>query len=1511
MVATSPTTTWSSNAARVSLIERARALAVPAALIGIMLLAALLRFTGQNWDEGQNLHPDERFITMVATGLQWPSGPGEYFDTATNPLNPYNLEGTPTFIYGTFPLYAAKLWGDISGHNVYGDFHLASRSVSAFFDLLTVFFLFLIGRRLFNEKVGLLASLLYALSVHPIQLSHFGTFDLTASALCVMAFYFALRANDNGRWWEFLLTGLMVGLALASKLSALPIAAVMAIPLIEQLRINGPDAFWNRKGRTGVPVLLGVFLAGLIAFWTFRIVQSMAFAGPGLLDISFNPQWTADVDYWRNVQSGEYDGNPSTQWANRAPIIFILKNYVLWGVGPVLGIVSLLALGLMSVRVLTARRWPPTWQLFLIAWPAFHLVYYGIGFIKTMRYTVSAYPFMALLAAGLLYEIWGRIGQRWPKYAWAGLIPIVLVIVPTAFWAFAFTSIYTNTQTRIAASEWIYANIPENTPTLHEHWDDPIPLNLPNMPGSGAYPGGEIAMYDDDNPEKLATLMQRLQENDWIFVTSNRLYDSITRIPERWPMANEYYRMLFNGELGFDLVHTETNYPSLFGIEINDDNSEESFTVYDHPKVLIFHKNDSFDAEKVQAQLAAMLSGDFTRVKSVDAGKNSLLMTDEERAIQQAGGTWSDIFDRGSIMNQHPVITWYLALQLMALAAIPLCWRALNRLPDRGYAVAKSVGLAGAAIFGWLLASLHIVDWGRPAVAIGIIMVAMLSVLASAGNWRQIWVDLKFGWRWILAAEVIFLAAFLVFVYFRSVNPDLWHPARGGEKPMEFAYFNAIIKSTHFPAYDPWFAGGYINYYYFGWVLFAAITRLTGVIPAVAFNLSVATVFALAILNSWSFASSALSFFSRYLRFRTPWKPIGFGLLGSLFVCIIGNLDMARLIGSGQIMGFDPVENTGMLGLGTFGDIVRGVWRSVADWQMPPLDAFWTPTRIIDGTVNEFPYFSFLFADLHPHMMAIPFSLLTMVLALGIIASHIWPDEGKTPVETGYPAFGIAGGLRHWISTVRWDWVTDRFWLIVLTGIITGMLFPLNTWDYPTYLIIVAGSFFLLDTLGSAVAANRGRELDWRLSFVNIRRAAVSAASVVLIGRLLFTPYYKNYASQIAGFDPWTDQTATSEYLIIHGFFLFVLVSYLVIDLLQTMRPFDFSGVQIPGASYLRGVGLGSGSAGIVATGGAVETAAEPLVISPAWLVNGVSAVFLVISVMTQEIMLLFPALLVLILAAAYERQRDPLRLFILGMLTVAVGLSAAVENYTLRGDIGRMNTVFKFYLQIWALYALASAIALVLIIGAFRRWVPGYLQIPWAIVFAVLLAATLTYPVYATRARLDDRFNQLPRTLDGMAYMPHATYADAPDGSPPVQMDLGQDYEALIWMQDNIQGSPVVLEAWANLYRWGSRVSVYTGLPTVIGWDWHQSQQRPGYGELITKRRADVDAMFDPARDFASIRPLLDKYHVQYIYIGPLERIYYGDDGVAKFEQAASEGLLDTVYDQNGVTIYRYAPAT
>jgi uncharacterized membrane protein len=154
---------------------------------------------------------------------------------------------------------------------------------------------------------------------------------------------------------------------------------------------------------------------------------------------------------------------------------------------------------------------------------------------------------------------------------------------------------------------------------------------------------------------------------------------------------------------------------------------------------------------------------------------------------------------------------------------------------------------------------------------------------------------------------------------------------------------------------------------------------------------------------------------------------------------------------------------------------------------------------------------------------------------------------------------------------------------------------------------------------------------------------------------------------------------------------------------------------------------------------------------------------------------------------------------------------------------------------------------------------------------------------------------------------MDHATFTDGPDGLEPTQMDLRQDKQAIDWLRENVDGSPVVLEAVTPLYRWGSRISVYTGLPTVIGWDWHQTQQRPDMQPLIDRRKNDVQQMLGETRTFASIRPLLDRYNVRFIYIGPLERAYYSESALAKFDEGVENGMLELVYDQNGVKIYEY----
>ena len=199
-------------------------------------------------------------------------------------------------------------------------------------------------------------------------------------------------------------------------------------------------------------------------------------------------------------------------------------------------------------------------------------------------------------------------------------------------------------------------------------------------------------------------------------------------------------------------------------------------------------------------------------------------------------------------------------------------------------------------------------------------------------------------WRLLLIEEAIFTLAFLLFVYIRSLNPDLWNVYFGGEKPMELAFLNAVLRSPYMPPYDPWFAGGYINYYYYGYVIFGACIKLTGIMPGVAFNLAIPTLFAL------TFTSVVTLVYSFARSF-----PIA--LLGGYFAALIGNFD-------------------GIL------QLKDQILALLAKLQPPNFD-YWRSSRIIPFTINEFPFWSFLFADLHPHVIDLPIA----VLMLGVVGS--------------------------------------------------------------------------------------------------------------------------------------------------------------------------------------------------------------------------------------------------------------------------------------------------------------------------------------------------------------------------------------------------------------------------------------------------------------------------------------------------------------------------------------------
>ena len=316
--------------------------------------------------------------------------------------------------------------------------------------------------------------------------------------------------------------------------------------------------------------------------------------------------------------------------------------------------------------------------------------------------------------------------------------------------------------------------------------------------------------------------------------------------------------------------------------------------------------------------------------------------------------------------------------------------------------------------------------------------------------------------------------------------------------------------------------------------------------------------------------------------------------------------------------------------------------------------------------------------------------------------------------------------------------------------------------------------------------------------------------------------------------------------------------------------------------------------------------------INPMVILGSFAGVLAFMAIWRDHLLWLLGALAILVAAVAWHRRMEPIHLFLCAMAGMAIAISGAVEKYALRGDIGRFNTVFKFYLQIWVLLALVAAVGSVLLVVRYRTLLTPATRRAWSVVAIVLILAGFVYPLIATPARLDDRFNELPRTLDGTTYMTQASYDDAiPDSGEIVTYPLEHDLVAINWLLDSVQGSPVILEGITGLYRWGSRVSVYTGLPTVLGWDWHQTQQRAGYGELINQRRDQVNFMFDEDVNFVDIQPMLDEFHVRYIYVGDLERLYYSDAGLRKFDNAVDDGLLTVAFQTDAVTIYEYAPTS
>lgn len=610
-------------------MRRRQALWTSGALAAILLAAAYLRIVGLDWDEGFLLHPDERFLALVHASLGSVHSLHEYFDTAHSPLNPNN-RGFPFYIYGLLPLFTVRGLAACLGAGGLAPVSLVGRGLSATADLASLLLLFAIGRRLYGRATGALAAALYGGAVLPIQLSHFSTMDVCANTFVVIAFWAAVRMREAPRWSDDLVLGVASALGAACKIS---VAAVFALgPLAIGLRLLRRRRDSTPAGRDDwIRAAAGVNVAVLAALLVFRVAQPYAFvparpagqsgvsAGATLGDVflvRLNPDWRAQMSLLRQQIGGASDSPPLRQWANHAGLAHAWSQSIRFGLGWPLGIAAWLA-WISAVAEMVRRRAGSERHVLPVLWIAFVFLWNGSQFAVTMRYFLPAYPFLALLAAHGLVVIataGARAGGPRSMARCAGLALGALVVAGTYAWAFAFTRIYTRPHTRIAASRWIDEHVAPGAAIASEgRWDDDLPLPLPEHEAPDqVFRLLSLEMNGEDTPDKRAHMREVLDGADYVVISSNRFYASLSRLPSRWPMSIEYYRALFGGRLGFTLAGDFTSPPSLGPLAFDDQRAEESFTVYDHPRVFVFRKTSSYSA----AATAAILEGvDLARVR--------------------------------------------------------------------------------------------------------------------------------------------------------------------------------------------------------------------------------------------------------------------------------------------------------------------------------------------------------------------------------------------------------------------------------------------------------------------------------------------------------------------------------------------------------------------------------------------------------------------------------------------------------------------------------------------------------------------------------------------------------------------------------------------------------------------------------------------------------------------------------------------------------------------------------
>jgi YYY domain-containing protein len=862
---------------------------------------------------------------------------------------------------------------------------------------------------------------------------------------------------------------------------------------------------------------------------------------------------------------------------------------------------------------------------------------------------------------------------------------------------------------------------------------------------------------------------------------------------------------------------------------------------------------------------------------------------------------------------------WWTVLMFIGAVATPLTYFVLGRLPDRGYAFVKLIGLLIVSYIFWILGSLGFIDNSVGGIFLAIVLLIGLSAWSiyrqrsDDQDNQSVFSWIREHWRYVLVAELVFAIIFILWTFIRAQNPAI----AGTEKPMEFAFLNSVGRSPGFPPSDPWLSGFAISYYYFGYVITSVITRLAAVPEAVGFNLGIAWLVAASALGAFGLVYNLISS-SRGAMRRSA---VIFAVIGAVAIPIAGNLEIAAEILYNEDVG--PPDFWEWLD-------IRDLNQPLDESSTPRYETsqwwWWRSSRVIHEyslsgreeaglePIAEFPGFSFVLGDLHSHVLSLPFAFLSLVVALSW-----WIQPGSGSLD--YKQIIRRNNMRTVIDDLR----SRDGYLLLFTILLLGGLSFLNTWDVLIHMFVIIGAFML----------GKWRQLGHWQS--RIFRQGITLALILVIGSLvLYLPFYLGFRSQ-AG-PPFLLPMIMRPTRLIHIVVIFGMSLIGVVALLLTLF---IRGARTPSQTGGRrywiwslGIALGiivalmllmailgliiatsDESRSTIATLAADLGRNLPVLPSDPspflrfrWAIAAVVSLMptLLVTRIPYSALILFLTLLIFVivylLMRILDRDLEPVSTafrdsapgvlpFVLLLALTGSLLILGPEFVYLKDNFGqRLNTIFKFYYQAWVLFGVVALFGLDYLLRNFR--IAGILATS---AYGVALIASLLFPYYAIQSRAVEyrgavaSDSRAPATLNGLSHIGRYN----PD-----------ELEAITWLQNNAEGIPIVLEAVGGQYTSFGRVSASTGFPTVLGWAGHEYQWRGSTPEPA-KRDAAVEDIYG-GLDWAQTSAILDEYGVNFIYLGSLEKSTYSPRAEELFDQ-----YLDLAYQNESVKIYRWNPSS